>query len=101
MSSCHKEASSTFRQQMSQCRLTERQCNQEVSDTNHLENLSRSGCKQWKSLPPHLELEATVAEDIDKSQKEERERRDMIFSLRGKRWFHLQATHHCFVEDQV
>ena len=59
---------------MSRYRLTERQYNQQVSDT-HLERLSRSGCKQWKSLPPHLELETIVAEDIDKSQKGEREKR--------------------------
>ena len=74
MSSHHKEKSSTFLQLMSQYRLTERQYSTQVSDI-HLEKLSRSGCKQWKSLPAHLELEAIVAEDIDKSQKGEREKR--------------------------
>ena len=74
MSSRHKEKSSTFLQLMSRYRLTERQYNKQVSDI-HLERLSRSGCKQWKSLPPHLELEAIVAEDIDKSQKGERGKR--------------------------
>ena len=74
MSSLHEEKSSTFLQLMSQYGLRERQYNQQVSDIN-LEKLSRSGCKQWKSLPPHLELEAIVAEDIDKSQKGEREKR--------------------------
>ena len=73
-SSYHEEESSTFLELMSQYKLTESQYNQQVSDT-HLEKLSRSGCKQWKSLPPHLELEAIVAEDIDKSQKGEREKR--------------------------
>ena len=73
-SSRHGEESSTFLQLMSQYQLTESQYNQQVSDT-HLEKLSRSGCKQWKSLPPHLKLEAIVAEDIDKSQKGEREKR--------------------------
>ena len=74
MSSLYEEKSSTFLQLMSQYRLTERQYNKQVSDI-HLEKLSRSGCKQWKSLPPHLKLEAIVAEDIDKSQKGEREKR--------------------------
>ena len=59
---------------MSQYGLTEGQCNQQVSEA-HLEELSRSGCKQWKSLPPYLKLETIVAEDIDKSQKEERDKR--------------------------
>ena len=74
MSSLYEEKSSTFLQLMSQYRLTERQYNKQVSDI-HLEKLSRSGCKQWKSLPPYLKLEAIVAEDIDKSQKGEREKR--------------------------
>ena len=68
------EESSTFLQLMRQYTLTERQYNRQVSDT-HLEKLSRSGCKQWKSLPPYLKLEGIVAEDIDKSQKGEREKR--------------------------
>ena len=79
MSSCDQEESSTFPQLMSKYTLTERQYNWQVTDT-HLEKLSRSCCKEWKSLPPYLKLEGIVAEDIDKSQKGERERRDMIFS---------------------
>ena len=65
---------STFLQLMGHYRLTERHYNQTVKDS-HLEKLSRSGCKQWKSLPSHLKLETIVAEDIDKTQKEEREKR--------------------------
>ena len=74
MSSCDQEESSTFLPLMSKYTLTERQYNRQVSDT-HLEKLSRSGCKEWKSLPPYLKLEGMVAEDIDKSQKGEREKR--------------------------
>ena len=55
-------------------RLPEGLYDQSISDI-HLEELSRSGCKQWKSLPSHLELETIVAEDIDKSQKNEGEKR--------------------------
>ena len=47
---------------------------QPVTD-EHLEIISRSCCKKWKSLPAHLELEDIVAEDIDKTQKGEREKR--------------------------
>ena len=68
------ESSPQFLQLMSCYELTEGHYNQQVSDT-HLEKLSRSGCKQWKSLPPYLKLETIVAEDIDKSQKGEREKR--------------------------
>ena len=49
-------------------------CKKQVN-TGHLETISRSGCKEWKSLPAHLELEDIVAEDIDKSKKTEREKR--------------------------
>ena len=65
---------STFLHLMGHYGLTEGHYNQTVDDS-HLEKLSRSGCKQWKSLPSHLKLETIVAEDIDKSQKEEREKR--------------------------
>ena len=79
---CSHEESYTFLQLMSQYRLTEGQCNQQVSDI-HLEELSHSGSKQWKSLPPHLNLEAIAAEDIDKSLKGEREKR---YEFLLKKW---------------
>ena len=77
MMSSHEEEGlgPTFLQLISQYGLTEGQCNEQVSDI-HLEELSRSGCKQWKSLPSHLKLEANVAEDIDKTQKKEGEKRN-------------------------
>lgn len=55
--------------------------NQQVSD-GHLEEISRSCCEQWKSLPPYLGLETIVASDIDKSPKEEGEKRHDFF----KKW---------------
>jgi hypothetical protein len=54
--------------------LADEDTNQVVTDI-HLECISRTCCKQWKSLPSHLGLEDIVAEDIDKSQKTEREKR--------------------------
>ena len=76
---------------MSHYGLTEGQYNQVVSDT-HLEKLSRSGCKQWKSLPPYLNLDTILVEDIDKSQKSEREKR-YVFLLTFKDMKGFSATY--------
>lgn len=63
--------------------LTDEHCNQKVSD-DHLQQISRSCCRQWKSLPPYLEVETIVADDIDKTQKGEREKRhDFLKEWRG------------------
>ena len=58
-----------FLQLMSYYGTTEEHYNKQVTSI-HLEELSRSGCKQWKSLPPHLELNTIVAEDIDGSSED-------------------------------
>ena len=71
--------------------IDERQCNQQVSDA-HLEKISRSGCKQWKSLPPYLELETIVAEDIDKSPANEKSKR-YDFLLKWKDMKGFSATY--------
>ena len=63
------EESLTLPELKSHYGMTEGHCDQPVSDI-HLEELSRTGCKQWKSLPPHLKVKTIVAEDIDKGQKE-------------------------------
>jgi hypothetical protein len=41
----------------------------------HLEEISRLYCRAWKRLPTHLSLETIVADDIDKSLKEEEDKR--------------------------
>ena len=74
MSSSSLDEEEVFLQLMSCYGLTEEHYNQQVSDI-HLEKLSRCGCKQWKSLPPYLKVETIVADDIDMSQKREREKR--------------------------
>ena len=71
--------------------IDERQCNQQVSDA-HLEKISRSGCKQWKSLPPYLELDTIVAEDIDKGPANERSKRH-DFLLKWKDMKGFSATY--------
>lgn len=66
--------SPTLQELIEQHGLSEGDCNQLATDV-HLEQISRVCCRQWKSLPAHLGLETVVAEDIDKGQKGEREKR--------------------------
>lgn len=48
---------------------------QQISDS-HLEEISRCGCKDWKSLSPHMKMENIVVEDILRdSRLSEREKR--------------------------
>ena len=56
------------------CGLSEQDLSKAVSDKD-LERISRSCCKDWKSLPTHLELETFLVEDIEKSWADEREKR--------------------------
>ena len=55
--------------------LSEEDLSVAVSEKD-LERIARSCCKDWKSLPTHLELETILVEDIEKSQAhDEREKR--------------------------
>ena len=71
--------------------LTEEHYDQQVEDI-HLEELSRSGCKQWKSLPPHLEVETIVADDIDNSREDPGTKR-YKFLLKWKNMKGFDATY--------
>ena len=53
--------------------------NREVTD-RHVEKISQSHCKKWKSLPAYLEMEGIVASDIDIEPIEEEEKRKNFFS---------------------
>ena len=53
-------------------------CSAQVSDV-HLEEISRSHCKNWRRLPSHLELEDIVVSDIDHKQVDEAEKRREFF----------------------
>ena len=54
-------------------------CSAQVSDV-HLEEISRSHCKDWKNLPPHLQLDTIMASDINRMQVGEAEkRREFLF----------------------
>jgi hypothetical protein len=60
---------------------------QQVSD-RHLQKISCVCCKDWRSLPAHLQLETIVAEDIDRSPKGEEEKRyDFL-----KKWKKIQGS---------
>ena len=71
--------------------LNEENCEEAVSD-EHLEIISRSCCKQWKSMPPQLKVDTIEAEDIDKSKGEEREKR-LKFLLKWKEIKGSKATY--------
>ena len=59
--------------------VPEEKCSQQISDS-HIEEISRCGCKDWKSLSPHLEMENIVVEDIIRNSRlSEREKRHEFF----------------------
>ena len=54
-------------------------CNRQVSDS-HLEELSRTHCKDWRRIPPHLGLEGIMRDDIDRNGHDERGKRYDFFT---------------------
>ena len=54
--------------------VPEKACHKKVTD-KHLDMISRSCCKEWKSLPSYLGLETIVADDISRSGGREEEKR--------------------------
>ena len=62
-------------------------CREQVSDV-HLEQISRSHCKDWRKLPPHLELEDIIVSDIDRKQvivSEDEKRQEFFFSWKRRK----------------
>ena len=64
---------------LEQYQLKEEDVSKQVTDL-HINEISRSHCKKWKSLPTYLEMEAIVASDIEKKPIEEEEKRNNFFS---------------------
>ena len=58
--------------------LTEEDLNKPVSDS-HVEQISRSSCKHWKSLPGYLGLKPITAEDSDQKHFDPAEKRHDFF----------------------
>ena len=58
----------------------------QVIENKDLEEISRSCCEEWKSLPSYLNLENIVAKDINKKQQDERaKRRDFLVEWKEKK----------------
>ena len=70
-----------------QYELTEEDSEQPISDP-HLEVISRTSSKEWRSLPPHLELPDTTVGDIERDSQHEGERRNNFFFT----WKHKKGT---------
>ena len=68
-------------------RLAEGDCNRPVSDS-HLECISDSHCEHWRKLPAHLDLEAIVVKDIDRSQGDEGTKRLDFF----RKWKEIKGS---------
>lgn len=72
---------SSFQQILEHYRLTEEECEKEVSD----KHITCFFCEEWKKLPPYLDLEATVAGDLERDFKTEEERREALLKKWKKR----------------
>ena len=59
--------------------LTEEGVNKQITD-RHMEVISRSSCKKWRSLPAHLDLDSIVEEDIDRLSVNEDQKRHTFFT---------------------
>lgn len=77
----------TVSSMMKQHQLKEEDCNKKVSD-KHLDAISRSHCRKWRSLPAHLEMATIVVDDIDRELGKEEERRHTFFS----KWKHVKGS---------
>ena len=71
--------STTVSSLLKQYQLKEEDVSKQVTDL-HIDKISRSHCKKWKSLPAYLEMEGIVASDIDMMPIEEEEKRNNFFS---------------------
>lgn len=54
--------------------LNNKVCQEQVSD-KHISEIGCSLCGQWRKLPPYLDLEATVVDDLERQFMTEEERR--------------------------
>lgn len=72
-------------------KLKKEDYNLEVSD-RHINDISRSHCRGWKFLPPHLEMKNIVMEDIDRGPGSEEDKR-RSFLLKWKQTKGCNATY--------
>lgn len=60
-------------------KLTEGESDRKIADT-HLEEISRTCSKEWRSLRPYLDLPDTTVSDIERDSQNEGDRRNNFFS---------------------
>jgi len=66
-------------------------------DDKHIEKIARFYCAKWKSLIPHLKMNAIKAKDIDRQYTEEEEkRRELLFKWREM--YGHNATYEVLIE---
>ena len=63
---------------LEQYQLEEEDVSKQVTDL-HIDKISHSHCKKWKSLPAYLKMERIIASDIDTKPIEEEEKRKNFF----------------------
>ena len=66
--------STTVSSLLEKYQIKDEDINTQVTDL-HVDEIARSHCKKWKSLPAHLQMEAIAAKDIDLKQIEEEQKR--------------------------
>lgn len=67
--------------------LREEKCRQQISDVD-TDEISRSLCRKWRSLPSHLGMNTIDADDIDRGPgNEEEKRRNFLL-----KWKHLKGS---------
>ena len=76
-------------------KLMEEDCEKQVSDA-HFEDISRSNCEHWRSLPSKLKMEAIVVSDIERELTNEEERR-LAFFKRWKKVKGFEATYKALI----
>ena len=74
--------------------------NKQVSDA-HLEDISRSCCSGWRSLPSRLEMRKIVVEDIDRLQGLSEEEKRLYFFKQWKSEKGSEATYKKLIDALV
>ena len=80
---------------MASYQLTAEDCDKQVTDV-HLEELTRAHFGKWRFLPPHLGLNNTMKDDIDRKPGDEREKRNN-FLIEWKNRMGAKATYRALI----
>ena len=80
---------------MASYQLTAEDSDKQVTDI-HLEELTHSHCGKWRYLPPHLGLDNTMKDDIDRKFGDEREKR-FNFLVEWKDRVGAEATYRALI----